>query len=59
MCLEHGGEWCEVVEVYPDDGSAVTEDGVRPGGESRAELIEDLTRMLHDVTEWPVVEAEE
>ena len=55
---DKGQHWYEVIEVYSDVGQ--TECSVKPGGETRAELIADLEQMLADVKRYrTIVEKEQ
>ena len=55
---DHGEQYYEVIEVYREHGQ--TEDSVKPCGETKAELIADLERMLADVKRYrTIVEKEQ
>ena len=51
-----GTMWLQVHEVYDLDAEGIvkTMEGIRPGGETRDELIEQLQMMIKDVAEFPV-----
>ena len=50
---DHGEQYYEVIEVYREHGQ--TEDSVKPCGETKAELIADLERMLADVKHYRAI----
>ena len=53
-----GRYWYDIVEVYRRVGATI--DGVKPGGETKAELVAELERMLADVQRYRTrVEKEE
>jgi len=49
----NGLHYYDVIEVYREHGQ--TEDSVKPGGETKAELIADLERMLADVKRYRTI----
>ena len=47
---DKGQHWYDIVEVYQRAGATI--DGVKPGGETKAELVAELERMLADVQRY-------
>ena len=47
---DKGQHWYEIIEVY--QGAGQTVDSVKPGGETKAELIADLEHMLADARKY-------
>ena len=48
----HGYVWWDVVESYSEP-FGYTVEGMRPGGETREELVAELQRMLDDLRSFP------
>ena len=60
---DHGEQYYEVIEVYRKSiygAAGQTVDSVKPCGDTKAELIADLKRMLADVERYrTIIENEE
>ena len=50
---DKGQCWYEVIEVY--HGAGQSADSVKPGGETKAELVADLEWMLADVKRYRTI----
>jgi len=49
-----GGDWFDIVEMY-GKSYGYTTGGVRPGGATKAEAIQDLEHMLTDAKRYRVL----
>jgi hypothetical protein len=49
-----GDAWFDVVEVY--DGMGYTANGIAPGGETPELVAKELTRMLKDIAQHPMID---